>query len=116
MAEVVLTPQSTSRAGVQLTFSTPDVTDGIKFSNRSRNGILLVKNDSGSSINVTIDITKTLDGMTLPDRVVAVPAGEVKAFGPFPPIYENADKEVTCTFSAVADVGVALIVSGSLSV
>ena len=115
MAAVALTPQSSARGGTELNFSTPDAADGVEFNNKSKKGILLVKNDSGSSVTVTIDITKTLDGMTLSDRTVTVGAGEVSAIGPFNEIYNQSDDYVRVKFSAVASVGVALLTPGSLS-
>lgn len=115
MAAVLLDPLTTQRSGTAIVFETPDVTDGVEFVNKSKKQILLVKNASAAPINVTIDITKTLDGMTLTDRVIAVAAGAQVAIGPFPDIYMQSDGYVRAKFSAVADVSAAVIVPGSLS-
>ncbi len=115
MAAVKLTAQASSRGGTAISFSTPHATDGIEFDNKSKKAILLVKNDSGTAVTVTIDITKTLDGMTLADRTISVAAGAAKAIGPFNDIYNQSDGYVRVTFSAVTSVGAALLVPGSLS-
>ncbi len=115
MAAVKLTAQTSSRGGTALTFSTPDGTDGIEFDNKSKKAILLIKNDSASPVTATIDITKTLDGMTLADRTISVAAGKVEVIGPFNDIYNQSDNYVRVKFSAVTDIGAAIVVPGSLS-
>lgn len=116
MAAVTLTAVPSTRAGATLTFATPDAVDGVQFDNKRKNGILLVQNTSASPVTVTINIVKTLDGMVVADRTITVAASQVKAIGPFPELYEQANGTVKVTFSVVASVGAALLTAGPLSV
>lgn len=73
--------------------------------------IVLVNNGSGSSINVTVDVPgNTQFGQAQPDVVVAVPAGTIRAIGPFPAGLANpSDQQVHLTYSAVTTVTVAAV-------
>lgn len=113
MAATTLTVQNTGRAGVEVTMSAPDVTDGVEFLNTNQKPILLVENGSGASIDVTLQITATLDGLALPDRTVAVAAGALKAIGPFPDLYEQSDGYIRATFSSITSVTAGVIAPGS---
>jgi hypothetical protein len=74
----------------------------------SDRGAFLVKNGSGSSINVTVDVPgNTQYGQAQPDVVVAVAAGATEIIGPFPAGLANAtDGVVHVTYSAVTTVTV----------
>lgn len=77
----------------------------------SDRGVLLVRNGSAASINVTVDVPgNTKYGLANPDVVVAVPAGADRLIGPFPGDLANpTDGLVALTYSAVATVTVAAI-------
>jgi hypothetical protein len=78
-----LTPQSTSVIGTSLTLSPATVTVGDTVPVNSK---VILRNGSGSSINVTI-VTPGNDqyGIARPDVVTAVANGAMYAFGgPFP--------------------------------
>jgi hypothetical protein len=68
-----------SSAGTAITFSAATVTAGDKAVLTDNSCKLLVNNASGGSINVTLDSFKTLQGLTVPNRTVAVAAGTIKA-------------------------------------
>lgn len=71
-------------------------------------GALMVKNGSGSSINVTVNVPgNTKYGLANPDPVVAVAAGATELIGPFPSdLADPADGLVHITYSAVTTVTV----------
>lgn len=107
---VALTKTPLTRAGVDLVAIdvAADVT-GNTIVNDGRTAFY-VANGSGSSITVTLDIVQTIDGQSVADRTVAIPAGEARIIGPFPSApYNSADKLVTITFSSVTTVTVAAI-------
>lgn len=82
MARTALTLQTSTRPGTAITF-TAATADGRAFDNENENVLLLVKNDSGASVTVTIDTPATVDGLALPDQGGSVAAGAIKVFGPF---------------------------------
>lgn len=114
MAAVALTNQVISRAGLTVSMVTPDAVDGVTFNNRGKNVFLLVENASASPVNVTIEVVSNIDGLVIPDRVVAVAAGALKAIGPFPAMYNDTDDLVTATFDSVVTVTAAALVLGAL--
>jgi hypothetical protein len=68
--------------------------------------LLIVKNASGSSINVTITTPETFDGdLTLQDRVVAVPATTGETIIPLGTRYRDSTTgRATIAFSATTSV------------
>jgi hypothetical protein len=116
MAATLLTAQASARGGTELTFTAPDAVDGIEFTNVSKKAILLVRNAGGSPVNATLQITRTVDGLAIPDRTVAIGAGDTVAIGPFNDIYNQSDNFVRVTFSSVTDITCALLTPGSLGV
>src|SRR6266540_2006220 len=72
--------------------------------------LLVVKNGSVSSINVTLVTQATVEGNAVADPVVAVGAGVTKAIGPFPRyIFGDANGLVQVTYSAVTSVTVKVL-------
>ena len=99
-----LVPQTTAVVGTTLTQYNPTITTGDTVPIGSR---VLVKNGSGSSINVTV-VTPGNDqyGLARPDIVTAVGAGADAIFGPFAPDLGDPAlaNAVTLICSAVATV------------
>lgn len=97
-------------AGTQVDFVAATVTTGDTVALVDDRAKLLVNNGSGAPITVTIPSYKTLYGLTVPDRVVTVAAGKLKAI----PLYYalNADPansyRAKFTCSAVTTVTVAV--------
>lgn len=104
-----LTPVAVTIPGTLVTFTAADVT-GNTFSANGR-GILLVKNGSGGSINVTVVIPgNDAYGQPRPDVVIAVAAAAEKAIGPFPQdVVDPATGSILVTYSAVTSVTVAML-------
>ncbi|MEU7149198.1 hypothetical protein AB0B15_14350 [Streptomyces sp. NPDC045456] len=85
MARTVIAPTQATRAGTVLPAATAgDATNGHSVPNDAR-VILIVKNTGASSRNITFLTARTIDGLTAPTRVEAIPAGETQIFGPFDP-------------------------------
>lgn len=71
---------------------------------------LHVKNGSGGSINVTVDVPRLMYGQALIDPVIAVPAGQERLIGPLGDyLLWNAFAVIAWTYSAVTSVTVALV-------
>ncbi|MFK8844692.1 hypothetical protein [Streptomyces sp. Ac-502] len=83
MARTAITPTQATRAGTVLPApTTGDATNGHSVQNDGR-VILIVKNTGASSRNITFLTARSIDGLTAPTRVEAIPAGETQVFGPF---------------------------------
>lgn len=94
-------------SGAVVTYFTPTETTGDTFDNTGKS-ILLVKNDSGSPITVTIAAPAAAAGSGLDDAGGgSVGAGEERAFGLFPT--SRFANPVTFICSAVTDVTAAVI-------
>lgn len=80
MARTARAPITASFAGTTIAPSAANV-DGEMWTYNGGKNKLVVINGSGGSINVTVltPSTKTTnDGLDIPDRVIAVPAGQTK--------------------------------------
>src|SRR5688500_167062 len=103
MARTALTPQSFTSAGAVPAYSAANA-DGHSVVNSGRT-LLHVKNGGGSSINVTIQTPGSVDGLALPDKVIAVANGAEKIIGKLATnVYNQADGTVNVDFSAVTSV------------
>ncbi|KKN39099.1 hypothetical protein LCGC14_0746950 [marine sediment metagenome] len=69
---------------------------------------LHVINGGGSTCNVTIAANKLVDGLTVPDRTVAVLAGTDQMIGPFDKdVYNDANDLISVTFDFITTVTLA---------
>lgn len=87
MPRTALTVTQATRAGVVLPAATAgDVANGNSVANNGR-VILLVTNTNASTTarTITFNTVRTVDGLTAPERVESIPAGETQLFGPFDP-------------------------------
>lgn len=78
----VLTSQEIVRTGLNPSYSSA-AGAGDSFANTGTE-FIHVKNGSGSSMNVTVETTVTVDSLDVEDLVVAVPAAGERLIGPFP--------------------------------
>ncbi|WP_326806659.1 hypothetical protein OHB04_02385 [Streptomyces sp. NBC_01775] len=84
MPRTALTPTQATRAGTVLpTAAAGDAVNGNSIANDGR-VVLIVKNTGASSRNITFQTVRSVDGLTTPTRVEAIPAGETQVLGPFP--------------------------------
>jgi hypothetical protein len=71
--------------------------------------VLLVKNASGASINVTLVGQGKMGYITVPNQVVAVPAGADRLISLDPALFNDSNGQVTVQTSAQASVTMAVI-------
>lgn len=91
-------------AGTPPTFAVPNASEQVEVGN-----ILIVKNGSASSINVTLVTPGTLGtGDAYPDKVIAVAAG-AERWIPLLSDYQQAGGLATVNFSATAGISAAVI-------
>lgn len=104
-----LTATAISRSGVDIAGASADVA-GDEVANTGKE-IVLIKNGSGGSITVTLDIEATVDSAAAVDPTVTIADGITKAIGPFPTgIYNNSSTgRVSWTYSAVTSVTVKVL-------
>lgn len=81
MARASQTTQQIVRTGLTPALTAPTADGDIVDCG---NVALMVTNGSGSSINVTVQATASLDGLDVADLVVAVAAGATRLIGPLP--------------------------------
>jgi len=109
MTTVLLTAQTVTPQGVALTWTAPDVTDGVSFTNPDGESILLVKNGSASPVTVTIVTPAVTAGQAIADVTLAVAAGAIGVFRFNPSvIFNDSSGKVKATFSAITDITCAL--------
>jgi hypothetical protein len=99
----ILSVATISRLGVDVAGVASDVV-GDEWPNTGQE-FVEVKNGSGGSINVTLQIRGTIDGAAAVNPVIAVGAGVTKIIGPFPQgIYNDTNGRAKITYSAVVTV------------
>ena len=104
-----LTAADIARTGVDVAGVTPGGS-GDEWANTGKE-FIEVKNGSGSSITVTLDIKSTVDGAAVTDPSFTVAAGVTKAAGPFPTgIYNDSSTgRAKATCSATTDVTIKVL-------
>lgn len=107
MARTLLTSQTPTVAGAAITPEAANV-DGNAV-DLTGDKLLYVNNGSGSSINVTIESTRTEDGLAMPNRVVAVAAGAWRLIRLTRVSRRRDNGQVYVNYSAVTTVSVAAI-------
>jgi hypothetical protein len=117
MSVTVLSVQTVSRAGVDLTAQAvaPDSVAGCKWLNSGAE-TLVVNNGSGGSLTVTLHYGPgaVFDGSTVSNKTVSVPSGDIMEIGPFPQgIFNDVNGYATATFSTVTSVTVVARKTGS---
>lgn len=109
MARTALAVQEITRNGLPPYYS-PANADGHRVANdengRAKKTVVHVKNGGGSAITAAILTAASVDGLSIADPIVTVPAGETRIIGPFPPgTYNQPDGTVHIDLSGVTGVG-----------
>lgn len=109
MPEVATSRQALSaNSAVTPTYNNAD-SDGHLIPNNGKMWLHVV-NDDASPTTVTVETTKTINGLAVADLAVTVPAGEQRTIGPFnKDTFDNGDGEVKVTFSNVTSVTFAVL-------
>lgn len=98
-----LTVQDVDKDGLQPSLAAADVA-GDEFVNTGKEW-LRIDNGDASPHTVTIAVNKTVDDLVVPDRAVAIPAGETRLIGPLATgVYNDADKKVQLSYDDVTSV------------
>ncbi len=104
MARQTATVQQIVRGGIVPTMGAAHA-DGHAIANDGENVFFAVLNGSGSSINVTVQTPNSVDGNAISDKVVAVAAGVLKYFGPYPrKDYNQGNEEIYVDISLVTTI------------
>ncbi len=112
MARVALTPQDIVISGLEATYSSADATNDHSVANGRGDVFVHVVNGGGGAINVTVPTPSTaVQGLTIEDPVINVPAGEDRFIGPFDlgnfnqsdgsGIYVDLDSDTSVTIAAI---------------
>lgn len=105
----VYTVQTPAISGNQITWAAPTTATDSLFPGSGR--VLLINNASAGVVTVTIPSNLQVHGLTVPDRTVAIPAGQI--FGIAFPATTNeqqqADGSVNVNYSTVATVTYAFV-------
>ena len=84
MARVAIPVSAVVRAGLTPASETNgDATENHTFVNDGRT-IILARNSGAGARTITFRVAQILDGLTAATRVVSIPAGASRYFGPFP--------------------------------
>lgn len=111
MAAAEITVQESASVGQILALGAFHA-DGNFFTNTG-NEMLLVANDSGAPLVITVVTEETIDGLAVQDRAITVADGDTQLIGPFSKkTYNDEDGLVNLTTDAQADITVALIKKG----
>lgn len=108
------TVQNIAKTGLAPTYGAVALSDTFPNPGDERT-FLHVKNGSGASINVTVTAFRTLakvtgaGQLTIPNLVVAVPAGAERVIGPFPEAYNDASGNVNVAYSAITTITAAAV-------
>ncbi|MCP4871632.1 MAG: hypothetical protein GY898_23225 [Proteobacteria bacterium] len=84
MADVPITPDQSTDAGVAPTVQVMAAADNYIIRNNGRVALRVSKVGAGAA-NITIVTPKTIGSLMVEERVVAVPSGEVRYIGPLNP-------------------------------
>lgn len=109
-----LSVQQSVTGGLNATYTAASV-NGHAFDNSGRDVLLHVKNGGAGASVITFETGLTVDGLTVQDPTVSIPAGEERFFGPFPTSYHNNDGDnnitqaIWFTFDVLTSVTVAAI-------
>jgi hypothetical protein len=98
MAEVRLTVEKSTYSGLDPSQTAVNSTDTYVFANDGR-VVLRVDNGDTSSETVTFTTDREINGLTIEDPTVTVPAGEFRFIGPFAPGVFNNGQDVDLAFS-----------------
>lgn len=112
MARTQLAIQTPKALGAVPSYAAVDAVNGMAFFNTG-SAILHVKNGGGASINVTLTTGGAIDGLVLPNQIVAIPAASEKMISlANVATYQQADGTTYVDFSSATSVTVALFQGG----
>lgn len=115
MARATVAVQRVGFTAAAPTFAAVDAANGMQFQNSGKS-LVYVKNGGGAPINVTVPTPGNVDGLALPDKVVAVPNGGERCFSLRKiATYKQSDGYTYLDFSAGTSVTIAILEGGGES-
>ncbi|MGW1679388.1 hypothetical protein [Saccharopolyspora sp. NPDC002376] len=109
MARTALSATTATRTGVAVNPTTTATADGHSFVNSGRR-VLVVKNANATTAKtVEIPFGRTVEGQTIPAKVINVPASSTVITAPFGSIYNQEDGSVWVNYTAIADLSVQVL-------
>lgn len=96
MPRTEVSAQSINRSGLNPSYTPITQADGAKLMNNNGNGFCHLVNTTGSPIDVDFVIQETVDGETVPNKTVSVPANDSVFWGDGIPKkwYDDANGDV----------------------
>ena len=83
MPRTELTVQEINRAGIDPAYSAADATNDHSFDNTTQEVFVHIINGGVGAINATFITSKVIDGISVGDLVINIPASEDRMVGPF---------------------------------
>ncbi|MCK9896973.1 hypothetical protein [Frankia sp. AgB32] len=108
MARTAITVNTLAAGGVDPFPTAGDATNGHTYQ-WSPSRLLAVRNGSGASINVIARVNAAVDGLTVPDRTVAVPAGASRVIDLRATAYQQTDGTASIDLSASTTVTIGVL-------
>lgn len=102
-----LNAQVPTPAGVAPVYNAVSASDTIP--NPGGRTILLVRNGGAVALNVTLVGRGAMSDVTVPNRVINIPAGQERLIDPLAGLYNASDSRVTINFDATTSVTMAVI-------
>lgn len=102
-----LNAQVPTPAGVVPTYNAVSASDTVP--NAGGRTVVLVRNASAGAVNVTLVGRGRMGDVVVPDRVIAVAAGQDRLISVDAALYNDSNGRVTINFSAIVSVTMAVI-------
>lgn len=104
--DVPITPIDAARNnnGVNITDTDTAVSSSNNYLILNNGRVVLIITNGAGANTVTVESTKTVDGLAVADLTASLSANKTYALGPFPPdVYNDAQGRIKVTVTAAAD-------------
>ncbi len=108
MARTAITVNTLAAGGVDPFPTAGDASNGHAYQ-WSPSRVVAVRNGSGASINLIARVNATVDGLTVPDRTVAIPAGASRIVDLRATAYQQVDGTCSVDLSASTTVTIGVL-------
>ena len=113
MPRTTLSVETTSRTGLEATYTAFDQPNGHDFDNSGQKTIVHIVNGATAAV-VTIPTSATVDGQAVADRTISIGANEEHFIGPFAnSTYGNGGSTVYLDIDDATNVTVAILKVGT---
>jgi archaellum component FlaG (FlaF/FlaG flagellin family) len=110
MARTKIDKQTAGSVGAELTFAAVDATAAPNGNYFDTDGtdVVLIKNADSAPHTMTVDVPVIVDGVTVADRVVTIPAGKTHVFKP-KDVHRQSGGQVHLNFDSATLMTVAVL-------